>query len=419
MDLPCEGEQEYQLKEGQGAYLKAVNRSGDRYLILHPTKGTFCWINQEGVWVDKAEYDLAVLSDKKPEDFYRSVCARTRSPVATDPDCFTSGEVGKVAAHQLSYHLEKVLIRSGEIHMIVLDKGEEPSGEHTGDPRVSSFEKIPDIEPGVEPGGSLTVFVNGVQRSCSFDQLRPGRVVCEDLSLNPADPLSIELCWQGWDEWSQCPPGYAINQEDNSCLILSDLDSCLPGCQEGYQFSAEAGICQLNLEEGELNPDLCPHNFFLNPLADCCMRSDFSEELDCPLGYYYVPETGSCQPWNGEEGTCPEGYRLRKETGICSPEDGQASPVCAAFEAKFPILSITVKETTRCWKGPGNEYEIVSSLKPFTVVDVLGVGEVEGYLVINNPTYQIPCWVAEQDLYLDALDKTILPIIPITTGDGT
>ena len=33
-------------------------------------------------------------------------------------------------------------------------------------------------------------------------------------------------------------------------------------------------------------------------------------------------------------------------------------------------------------------------------------------LVINNLVYQIPCWAGMDDLYLEKLDLTILPIIP-------
>jgi hypothetical protein len=89
--------------------------------------------------------------------------------------------------------------------------------------------------------------------------------------------------------------------------------------------------------------------------------------------------------------------------------------VCAVFEVNFPLPEVTVKKSTRCWKGPGSSYETVSSLKPFTIVEVLGIGEVGEYLVVNNPTYQMPCWVNEDDLYLDKLDLTILPVIPVSS----
>jgi hypothetical protein len=50
-------------------------------------------------------------------------------------------------------------------------------------------------------------------------------------------------------------------------------------------------------------------------------------------------------------------------------------------------------------------------------VDVLGVGEVGEYLVVNNPDYQIPCWATRDDFYLDKLDLIILPIISVSSKD--
>ncbi len=79
----------------------------------------------------------------------------------------------------------------------------------------------------------------------------------------------------------------------------------------------------------------------------------------------------------------------------------------------------TVTKLTLCLTGPGNVYNVVSSLKPGTQVELLGVGSVAGWLVVQNPTYHQRCWVAAQDLQLDpALNLSTLQVFnpPPTPG---
>ena len=418
-DTPCEGEQEEVLEEGQWAYVKAVNETRERYFVLHPISGNFCWIGQEDVWIDNNDYDLPQLSDKKPEDLFLPVCALNRTPHLTDLACLSGQGAAVEPADLISYYLHSAYVEDGKIKTVLIDPGNGPGGntpQDLPDPRVGGLDNMPEVEPGNGLGGNFEVSINGVQGTCSLDREQPGRVICENLSLNPAGPLGLEICWQGWDEGSRCPPGFAADQVGAGCLILSDLGACTVECPEGYQFSPDEGLCIVNYNLAEANPELCPEGFSVNPQAGCCVTSDTSVQEDCPQGYYFTPDTSACLRLP-EQGICPEGYISQEEPPTCIPETGTTSPVCTAFGVKFPKQEVTVKETTRCWKGPGSSYETVSSLKPFTVVEVLGVGEVKGFLVINNPRYQAPCWVAETDLYLEKLDRTILPVIPVEPDD--
>lgn len=418
-DIPCEGEQEEILKEGQRAYVKAVNETGDRYLVMHPESGNFCWIGQEDVWIEDQDWDFPRLSDKRPEDLFLPVCALYRTPHLTDLACLSDQGAAVEPADLISYYLHSAYVEDGMIQSVLIDPGNDPGGntpQDLPDPRVGGLDNMPEVEPGNGLGGNLEVYINGVQGTCLLDREQPGRVICENLSLNPAGPLGLEICWQGWDEGSLCPSGFAANQDGAGCLILSDLGACTPECPEGYQFSPDEGLCLVNNNLAEENPELCPEGFSVNPQAGCCVTSGTSVQEDCPQGYYFAPDTSACLRLP-EQGICPEGYISQEEPPTCIPETGTTSPVCTAFGVKFPKPEVTVKETTRCWKGPGSSYETVSSLKPFTVVEVLGVGEVKGFLVINNPRYQVPCWVAETDLYLEKLDRTILPVIPVEPDD--
>ena len=72
-----------------------------------------------------------------------------------------------------------------------------------------------------------------------------------------------------------------------------------------------------------------------------------------------------------------------------------------------PDISLShpyVLEATLCWVGPGPAYETVSSLQPGTQVEILGTGEGGGYIVVDHPTYNIPCWVKEDDIDPDGFD---------------
>jgi hypothetical protein len=74
----------------------------------------------------------------------------------------------------------------------------------------------------------------------------------------------------------------------------------------------------------------------------------------------------------------------------------------------------TVLETAPCWLGPGAQYEVVSSVYEGEEVDLLGIGAIDGWLVINNPRYNVPCWVAEERVEVDPqLDWTNLVVFPV------
>ncbi len=56
---------------------------------------------------------------------------------------------------------------------------------------------------------------------------------------------------------------------------------------------------------------------------------------------------------------------------------------------------------TLCLTGPGNAYNVVSSIKAGTQVQLLGVGSVAGWFVIQNPVYHDRCWIDAASLHLD------------------
>ena len=53
-------------------------------------------------------------------------------------------------------------------------------------------------------------------------------------------------------------------------------------------------------------------------------------------------------------------------------------------------------EIVLCWVGPGPLYEVVNSIPEGRSVELLGKGDVEGYLVVQEPKYQRPCWLQSE-----------------------
>ncbi|MCJ7823792.1 MAG: hypothetical protein MUP44_02730, partial [Anaerolineales bacterium] len=98
-----------------------------------------------------------------------------------------------------------------------------------------------------------------------------------------------------------------------------------------------------------------------------------------------------------------------------------------AYEASLPLVTVPdiipnphMLEATLCWVGPGPAYATVSSLQPGTYVEILGTGEGGGYIVVNHPTYNLPCWVKEDDIDPDGFDLSTAkvharPLLPTST----
>lgn len=407
-DTVCEGTTEL-LLNGQRPYIKALNDPGDRALVLHPVSGLFCWVNQEDIWIDGDVRGLARISDLKPEDLFLPICATSFTPVLTTPGCSLSASGSDFDQDFQRYQIQTALIEEGLVTAIVLGPivGGNPD-EEIFDPRISQPGELYSNSLFEPPGGLLWVEVEGSDKSCLLDQKQPGRVVCEGLSLNAGGSVQLNMCWQGFDESQSCPWGFGKNV-DGICMPVPD---CFPECPAGYQYNDIAGACVLELDPEKIvvNPTLCPVGLSVLSEASCCGGVEFQPAAICPAGFYYSTDQASCklQP---PDGSCPEGYKLDPEQDNCIPANLTTGIKCTSIEQIFPTFRVTVRESTRCYVDPTNRNEIVGSLKPFTIVDVLGLDEDGDTLMVKNPDYEVPCWAALGDFYTDKLDLSILPII--------
>jgi hypothetical protein len=408
-DSPCEGSPEG-LADGQRAYLKGLAESGEKALVLHPDNGRFCWIGLESIWIDGNPGELPRISDLKPEDYFLPLCPASFSPELTSSDC----NVLEVEEDWYPYLLQSALVEEGfitRLDLVPAVKSEVDASAGTPDPRVGPAE----VEPGTDfyspPGGLLWAEVEGSKGSCFLDQKQSGRVICGGFSISAAGPVQLNLCWQGYGKAQACPPGFG-NQPGGSCILLTDLPGCSPDCPAGYHYSADAGLCLFSpdLTESATGPGLCPAGLSAFSEAGCCGGAELGPEEICPAGYYYLPDLAACHRLS-LAGDCPEGFSLNPLTGSCIPSNLTTTPRCTAIEAHFPVYEVTVRESTRCYKNPDNNNQIVSSLNPFTVVEVIGLGEDGETLVINNPDYGIPCWASLRDFYTNKLNLAILPVV--------
>jgi len=76
-----------------------------------------------------------------------------------------------------------------------------------------------------------------------------------------------------------------------------------------------------------------------------------------------------------------------------------------------------------CRVGPGAPYEVVSTVKAETVIEILGIGEMHGWLVINNPLYNVPCWMPADHVdvspQIDPGSLQVFPVPPLPTSTPT
>ena len=92
-------------------------------------------------------------------------------------------------------------------------------------------------------------------------------------------------------------------------------------------------------------------------------------------------------------------------TATVSPQGQEptATPTVAFTFTPFPTPQnpLVVKDAL-CWLGPGPVYEVVSSVKTGTRVELLGRGSVGAWWIIKNPRYNDPCWLQADALQFDA-----------------
>jgi len=78
-----------------------------------------------------------------------------------------------------------------------------------------------------------------------------------------------------------------------------------------------------------------------------------------------------------------------------------------------PIQPPVVINFANCWLfGPGYSYSLDSHIKSGKTVQLIGVGTVPGWYIINNPYYGTACWIKAADLRIDPnMDLSQFPLM--------
>ena len=354
------------------AIIKALSESGEHVLVLHPGARSLCWINKEDIWIDGDPAKLPHIAEKALKN-YLPISSQSHTPVLADSGCLTGNE------SSLPVRIQAALIENGKITTLLFDPIL-PSGVDTPpiDPRVGSPDKLPALQPDFSPGGELWIGIEGSKTTCLADWNHPGRVICQGLAMDISQSVQFEVCWQGWVDTQSCPIGYFMDPTGTKCVPVDEAFDCSLNCMPGYYLDDQAETCLIDTREDSLIEDqyACPPGFLFSSLVGSCQGQEYLTETNCPPGTYFVADDSQCVIL-GEGDGCPEGYLTLPDSKGCNPVNPSTTPHCMAFDFQIPGSEVTVKEATRCLTGPGNTNEIVSSLKPFDSVEVLGLGKME------------------------------------------
>lgn len=135
-------------------------------------------------------------------------------------------------------------------------------------------------------------------------------------------------------------------------------------------------------------------------------------------------------PGIGSNGSSPVPSDQPHSTSTATPPHSPNLPPLTLTPSLSPTPTNTanrdsivfINQQILCWAGPGDRYEVISSIQPGTQVELLGTGQSGDYLVILNPRYGVACWVKEGDVDTNKLDLFSFPVFktpPLPTHTPT
>lgn len=87
------------------------------------------------------------------------------------------------------------------------------------------------------------------------------------------------------------------------------------------------------------------------------------------------------------------------------------TPETASIEASATSMPQVIGFSP-CYTGPGETYSLTSNISDTKYVELIGVGSVEGWYVIENPYFWSPCWIRAEHLKIESdVDLSAFPVI--------
>jgi hypothetical protein len=100
-----------------------------------------------------------------------------------------------------------------------------------------------------------------------------------------------------------------------------------------------------------------------------------------------------------------------------TPVPSTETPIPTATETLPPTTAATnmpqvISQLSPCYAGPGATYPLISNISGTKKVEIVGVGSVTGWYIINNPYFGSTCWISAENLILDpGSDFSSLPVM--------
>lgn len=101
-----------------------------------------------------------------------------------------------------------------------------------------------------------------------------------------------------------------------------------------------------------------------------------------------------------------------------TPEPPTITPTPATTDTPTPeptpeATSIpVVVGNSPCYMGPGNNYPLVSNITDTKEVTLIGISNVPGWYVIENPYFGSQCWISAEHLKIESdFDVTAYPTV--------
>ncbi len=92
-------------------------------------------------------------------------------------------------------------------------------------------------------------------------------------------------------------------------------------------------------------------------------------------------------------------------TSTATPPAGITVPQTGGVQSPVVVNNAT------CWRGPGSDYVVISTIQSGTAVSLLGRGVIAGWIVVRNPANGDPCWLQASNLQIPSgVDVSALPI---------
>lgn len=99
-------------------------------------------------------------------------------------------------------------------------------------------------------------------------------------------------------------------------------------------------------------------------------------------------------------------------TATSTPVTESPTPELALIEPVTTSMPKVIGPAPCYIGGPGPNRPITSNISDFKDVELIGIGSVEGWYVIENPYFWSPCWIRAENLKIESdVDLSAFPVI--------